>query len=457
MMDRMTRQGPSPTGNPAPQCERVLNKVTRAARWRNTLLRVLPLALTAAVCNVAAANPNQNQTCAGSEVDCGYFGCFPPGRKCPADCDTNKAPETCRAVRTADNRQACVFNPQYSEGKGLCQKDVVCYNLPFGQCSSDCFRCHYFGCLPSGTNCPKYCEELGSAQECETLGGVAGGFACQWDRSGGKCGEVPLSNLTRRLDPTPILAHAALTITTDGVTVTPSNYPVDSRTPTPAPAPAPQPKPTSDPDQFLDWAGARDSPTRVALYVGFSIAALGLVSLVALLLFRRRRKAERDRALAAVPPPVKRSPPSASSASSTSEWDSDSDSGSDSDSDNGSEDGEEAAGRADRRIDYEGEEEREAPAHPPVTLFNRDSLLDHIREAVGDYAVGQQLQPSQESPSRDSGSEKHRRSVDSAVNPPFAPDRTPGGAPQLGHDIPPTILARRLSSVTSIEFGGSAV
>ncbi|KAG5456498.1 MAG: hypothetical protein BJ554DRAFT_3744 [Olpidium bornovanus] len=107
--------------------------------------------------------------CPAPTVDCGYFGCFPPASECPPDCDTFEVPETCHALTSTGLPLASSLGA-----------DVTCYDLGNGECSDDCFHCRYFGCLPSGTNCPAYCDKFGSL-DCESMGGVAGGLACQWN------------------------------------------------------------------------------------------------------------------------------------------------------------------------------------------------------------------------------------------------------------------------------------
>lgn len=352
------------------------------------LLPPLPTILIAALLAVAFATADPRPACSDSQTDCGYFGCFPPGSICPADCDTFNGTDTCTAVMTADNRQACMFNPQYSKGKGICQKNVTCYNLPGGKCSPECFYCGYFGCLPSATKCPASCDKFDSASECETLGGVAGGMACQWDTSVAKCGQVPLAKLTRTLDPTPIRAFPALTIDENGATITPPGFPV-----------AQPPTPTEDAAPFLDWAGAQNSPRRVALYVGFSIAVFGLISFLALMVYRRATKAQRNKALAEGLP-----------------------------------------------VRNSGDLEADGMAGAPA-LFHRESLIVHVREAI----EGEQNQPQQPplaalvSESGDSST----AASEAATFPADAPSHPESPSP----DDSATIFARRLSAINSIEPG----
>lgn len=305
-----------------------LRPFARASRGRPPPLSAFLLFVLLGVARSA-----EGASCLATDVNCGYFGCFPVGTTCPADCDTFLDPASCHAVKAADGRQACMYNPQYSLGKGLCQKAVTCFDLEGGKCSDECFRCGYFGCLPDGTDCPALCEEFGDPRRCADMGGVAGGMACQWNVTAVDCQPVPLAQLTRTLEPAPLLAHPAPLIR-NGATITPSAFPNASPTSSSAPFDAPPP---------MTWKGASGRPNRLALYIGLAIAALGLICAAALVYHQRSKKRELNKALALGVPRQGGGRPTLSSAM--------------------------APG---------GDENR------PRTQFRRGSLIVHIRQALGE-------------------------------------------------------------------------
>lgn len=315
--------------------------------WHGTLPSIVALALARRAETAAAED---RRKCTDREKDCGYFGCYPPGSACPPRCDQHDSPESCHAITTATGSQACVFNPQYSGGKGRCQKNVQCFDLGGSKCSRSCKRCDEFGCLPNGTDCPASCGAFDDAIACETLGGVAGGVACQWDAEGAQCAPVPLRELRRTLFPPPLLPFPALTIR-DGATITPPGYPGPTGTSsTPAVANtsanpvsengfangAASPSPTGG---LLDWRGMEGRPERLTLFVGVGVAAVGLVCVASLLYYRRAKKRRMNEAL--------------------------------------------AAGLPDRDDDVRRSALSSAmPENPPRTLFHRESLISHISRAV---------------------------------------------------------------------------
>lgn len=305
-----------------------LRPFARASRGRPPPLSAFLLVVLLGVACDAKAD-----SCSGTDVDCGYYGCFPGGTTCPADCDTFLDPASCHAVRTANGRQACMYNPQYSLGKGLCQKAVTCFDLEGGKCSDECFRCGYFGCLPDGTNCPALCENFKDPGGCANMGGVAGGMACQWNVTAVDCQPVSLAQLTRTLEPPPLLPHPA-SVVRNGVTSTPSAFPIAPPTAVSAPVDVTPP---------VNWAGASGRANRLALYIGLSIAALGLICAAALVYHQRSKKKEQNKALAFGAPRQGGGRPTLSSAM--------------------------APG---------GNENR------PRTQFRRGSLIVHIRQALGE-------------------------------------------------------------------------
>ncbi|KAG5457262.1 MAG: hypothetical protein BJ554DRAFT_2773, partial [Olpidium bornovanus] len=211
-------------------------------------------------------------------------------------------------------------------------------------------RCDEFGCLPNGTDCPASCGAFDDPVACETLGGVAGGVACQWEPERLRCAPVPLPELRRTLFPPPLRAFPAVIIR-DGVAIFPPGYPVPNTTAsTPAAADrsgnpasgdgfangAASPSPTGG---LLDWRGVEGRPERLTLFIGVGVAAVGLVCVASLLCYRRAKKKRMNEALASGLPDrdddARRSAPSSV-----------------------------------------------APENPPRTLFHRESLLSHISRAV---------------------------------------------------------------------------